>query len=76
MLKGSLCKYERHNGPLSTNANDPTYAFLADEFNNPEIPVVTKEKSVASACQLLKDLKSMDIHDGIQHGVNGGVIVG
>lgn len=75
-IRQFTCKYERHNGPLSTNSDDPTYAFLADEFNNPEIPVVTKEKSVASACQLLKDLKSMDIHDGIQHGVNAGVIVG
>jgi hypothetical protein len=54
--------YERHTGPLSKNAN-----YLSD---------VIMEKSVASACQLPKDPISMDIHDGIQHGVHGGDIVG
>lgn len=69
--------YEKQNGPVSNfDGNVVGYRFQVADYVNPQDPVLLKEKSVANAKQLLKDLKTNVAHHGIEHATQTGVIVG
>ena len=71
-----LSIFEQKNGPASMlHIDEQSYEFELGDYVNPQ-PVMLKEKSIAKATQLMKDLSTSNMNASVENAIENSVIVG